>query len=298
MARKTVRLVIIGNEVLSGKVADANTPWLLGRLRQIGAVCTGVRIVPDEEPLVAKVVREDAAAADFVITTGGVGPTHDDITMAAIAQGFGVGVIEHETLLDLLRAYIGEELTEHQRRLARVPEGAELVEGGTFPSVRLHNIFILPGVPALVRRKFEQIEPLLAGERLPCAAVRTTLRETELAPYLRVTDPAQIVADMAEELRPQEELPDLLARQSEFFESRLLPKTPWTLDKMNDEALAKLMRMIVPCRMRVEAIDGTWKLNQNKTDDARNRAADAVDAYGIGAETRILAALMRGAGQP
>ena len=62
MARKTVRLVIIGNEVLSGKVADANTPWLLGRLRQIGAVCTGVRIVPDEEPLVAKVVREDAAA--------------------------------------------------------------------------------------------------------------------------------------------------------------------------------------------------------------------------------------------
>ena len=187
MARKTVRLVIIGNEVLSGKVADANTPWLLGRLRQIGAVCTGVRIVPDQEPLVATVVREDAAAADFVITTGGVGPTHDDITMAAIAQGFGVGVTEHETLLDLLRAYIGEELTEHQRRLARVPEGAELVEGGTFPTVRLHNIFILPGVPALVRKKFEQIEPLLAGARLPCAAVRTTLRETELAPYLEGT---------------------------------------------------------------------------------------------------------------
>lgn len=100
------------------------------------------------------------------------------------------------------------------------------------------------------------------------------------------------------ELRPQEELPHLLARQTEFFESQLLPKPPWTLDKMSDEALAKMMRMIVPCRMRVEATDGTWKLNQNKTDDARNSAADAVDAYGIGAETRILAALMRGAGQP
>ncbi len=187
MARKTVRLVIIGNEVLSGKVADANTPWLLGRLRQIGAVCTGVRVVPDEEPLVAKVVAEDAAEADFVITTGGVGPTHDDITMAAIAQGFGVEVVEHETLLSLLRGHIGAELTEHQRRLARVPEGADLIEGDAFPTVRLDNVFILPGVPALVRRKFEQIEPLLAGERLPCAAVRTSLRETELAPYLEGT---------------------------------------------------------------------------------------------------------------
>ncbi len=184
MARKTVRVVIIGNEVLSGKVADANTPWLLGRLRQIGAVCTGVRLVPDVPEGIARAVCEDAAAADRVITTGGVGPTHDDITMAAIAAGFGVDVIEHPVLLELLAAHIPGELSEPQRRLARVPDGAELLDGGPFPTVRFRNVYILPGVPALVRRKFEGFAPDLAGERLPCAAVRTSLRETELAPYL------------------------------------------------------------------------------------------------------------------
>ena len=187
MPRKTVRLVIIGNEVLSGKVADANTPWLLGRLRQIGAVCTGVCVVPDTLAEVAEAVRTASSLADQVITTGGIGPTHDDITMAAVARGFDVEVIEHPKLLDVLRSHIGGELSEPQRRLARVPAGAELLAGGPFPTVRFRNVFILPGVPALVRRKFEGIEAELAGERLPCAAVRTTLRETELAPYLEAT---------------------------------------------------------------------------------------------------------------
>ncbi|MCO4770106.1 MAG: competence/damage-inducible protein A [Deltaproteobacteria bacterium] len=187
MTRKTVRLVIIGNEVLSGKIADANTPWLLGRLRQIGAVCTGVQIVQDTMSGVAEAVRTDAEAADWVITTGGVGPTHDDITMAAVARGFGVDVVEHPDLIALLASHIGEDLTEHQRRLARVPDGAVLREGGAFPTIQFRNVLILPGVPALVRSKFEQFESTIAGERLPCSAVRTTLRETELVPYLEDT---------------------------------------------------------------------------------------------------------------
>ena len=100
------------------------------------------------------------------------------------------------------------------------------------------------------------------------------------------------------ERAPQDSLRDLLDRLSERFEDRLAPKPPWRADKMTGDALERMMRTIVPVRMSIETVDGTWKLNQNKTDDARNRAADAVDAYGIGAETRILAALMRGAGQP
>ncbi len=98
------------------------------------------------------------------------------------------------------------------------------------------------------------------------------------------------------ELRPAEELRDLLDRQSDHFESQLLPKPVWTTDKMAPEALDKMMRMIVPCRMRVDQIEGTWKLNQNKPEAAREGAAAHVTAYGIGAETGILAALMRGAG--
>ena len=95
------------------------------------------------------------------------------------------------------------------------------------------------------------------------------------------------------ELRPQNELRDLLDRQSAFFETQLEPKLPWSAAKMTPEVLDKMMRQIVPCRMTIDAVDGTSKLNQNKPDDVRLRAADYVDAYGIGSETRLLAGLMR-----
>ena len=97
------------------------------------------------------------------------------------------------------------------------------------------------------------------------------------------------------ELRPQGELHDLLDRQSALFEERLLPKTPWVTAKMPPEAMARMMRAIVPCRMRIEAVDGTWKFSQNKPDDVRLRAADGVEATGIGAGIAELAALMRNA---
>ncbi|MCQ0091083.1 FMN-binding negative transcriptional regulator [Roseovarius sp. M141] len=96
-------------------------------------------------------------------------------------------------------------------------------------------------------------------------------------------------------LRPQGELRDLLDRQSAVFEDRLAPKTPWTTAKMTPEVLDRMMRQIVPCRMRIAEVHGTWKLNQNKPDPVRESAADHVDAYGMGQEIRLLAALMRGA---
>ena len=97
------------------------------------------------------------------------------------------------------------------------------------------------------------------------------------------------------ERRPDSELAALLERQSAIYEGRLLPKAPWRLDKMSEPARAKLLRMIVPCRMTVDAIDGTWKFSQNKPDEVRERAADGVEADGFGSETRALARLMRGA---
>ncbi|MEM1075385.1 MAG: FMN-binding negative transcriptional regulator [Pseudomonadota bacterium] len=98
------------------------------------------------------------------------------------------------------------------------------------------------------------------------------------------------------ELRPQDELHGILDRQSALFENRLLPKTPWKTSKMSDDVMNRMMRMIVPCRMAVTGVAGTWKLNQNKADSVRLRAADYVDAYGQGAEVRLLSALMRSAG--
>lgn len=97
------------------------------------------------------------------------------------------------------------------------------------------------------------------------------------------------------ERRPDSELRDVLDLLSEQFEARLAPKNPWRADKMDPEALARMMRMIIPFRLMVTGVDGTWKLAQNKPDAVRARAADHVDAYGIGAGVRDLAALMRGA---
>lgn len=96
------------------------------------------------------------------------------------------------------------------------------------------------------------------------------------------------------ERRPQDELHALLDRQSAFYEDRLLPKPPWKTAKMAPEVMEKMMRMIVPCRMIVTGVDGTWKLNQNKPDDVRLRAAQQVDAYGFGTDTALIAAMMRG----
>jgi len=97
------------------------------------------------------------------------------------------------------------------------------------------------------------------------------------------------------ELRPQDELPELLERQSAFFEERLAPKPVWRMDKVDPGALDKLMRMIVPCRVTITQIDGTWKLAQNKPDAARISAAGQVESYGIGGDIGALGALMRGA---
>jgi len=97
------------------------------------------------------------------------------------------------------------------------------------------------------------------------------------------------------ELRPQEELHAILDRQSTLFEDRLLPKTPWKTEKMSDGVMERMMRAIVPCKMVLTGVDGTWKLNQNKPDDVRLQAAENVDADGLGADVRVLAALMRGA---
>ena len=97
------------------------------------------------------------------------------------------------------------------------------------------------------------------------------------------------------ELRPQDEMRDLLDRQSKHFEDQLAPKPPWKTAKMTPDVLDRMMRQIVPCRMSISAVDGTWKLNQNKPDAVRQRAADHVDAFGMGQEVRLLAALMRGA---
>ncbi|HTE53843.1 MAG TPA: competence/damage-inducible protein A [Kofleriaceae bacterium] len=157
MARAAV--IIIGNEILSGKFADENARFLIGELRQLGVELGRITIIPDEVDDIAETVPRVAARFDAVFTSGGVGPTHDDVTMAGVARGFGTSVVRHPALEARLREYYGDRLTDSHLRLAEVPDGAELVHGDdqVWPVIAYRNVYILPGVPSLFRRKFLSI---------------------------------------------------------------------------------------------------------------------------------------------
>ncbi len=185
---RTAALVIIGNEILSGKVADTNGPFLLRRLRQLGIRCLGVVVVPDEVDRIAAAVREAADRADVVFTTGGVGPTHDDCTMAGVAAAFGLALIEHPALVHLLVEVWKAPPTPARMRMALVPEGSEVTAGHRFPQVRCENVWILPGVPQLMRSKFDAIVEAWEGMRPACAALKTQQRESEIAEHLEAVD--------------------------------------------------------------------------------------------------------------
>jgi molybdenum cofactor synthesis domain-containing protein len=156
---KSAGILIIGSEVLSGKVTDENSPYLVRELRGLGVEVRRILTIPDELPVIVRDVRELARDHDLVFTTGGVGPTHDDVTIAAIAQAFARPLVRHPLLEGVLRRHYGEAITPAQLRMADVPEGSRLVGKGDvgFPVVALENVFIFPGIPESVRRKFGRI---------------------------------------------------------------------------------------------------------------------------------------------
>ncbi len=187
--RPTAAVVIIGNEVLSGKVADANGPYLIRRLREIGVSLAHLEVVLDDPQAIGDAVRRAAEGHDVVFTTGGVGPTHDDITMESIAAAFGVAVLEAPALAALVRSYLGDAATDAAMRLALVPDGAELVgdDSPPWPTVRFRNIYILPGIPKLMHAKFEALVDELGGQDLYAAALMVIANESDICDTLQVT---------------------------------------------------------------------------------------------------------------
>jgi molybdenum cofactor synthesis domain-containing protein len=184
MAR--VAVVIIGNEILSGKFADENARFLIGELRLLGAELGRISIIPDDVDDIAETVPRFAARFDSVFTSGGVGPTHDDVTMAGLARGFGTRVVRHPALEELLRQYYGDRMTDSHLRLAEVPEGAELVYGEdrAWPVLAYRNVYILPGVPSLFRRKFLSIRERFRSRPFFTARVYVMADEASIAPDL------------------------------------------------------------------------------------------------------------------
>src|SRR5690242_15560886 len=181
----TAGIVIIGDEILSGKFVEENAAFLIGELRALGVELRRITVIPDDLEDIAATVRDASAKHDHVFTSGGVGPTHDDVTIAAIAHGFGVGVTRHPELEAKVRGYWKDKLADANLRLADVPTGSELVypaarsESGPLPTrgndqlwpvVCFRNVYILPGVPALFRRKFVDIRDRFRA--LPVTAAR------------------------------------------------------------------------------------------------------------------------------
>jgi len=187
---KTAGIIIIGDEILSGKFADENAQLLIGELRQLGVELRRIAVIPDDLDDIADTVCRFSERFDYVFTSGGVGPTHDDLTMAAIARAFGTQVVIAPQIERMLRDYWGESLQEANLRLARVPEGAELVpEGAKWPAVKYRNIYMLPGVPALFKKKFDSIRERF--RRAPFQEVRLHCLEGEgsLVPHLEAVVP-------------------------------------------------------------------------------------------------------------
>lgn len=191
-----VGLIIIGNEILSGRFADANTSFLATKLLTHGVQIGEVAILPDDIVTVAGKICEYSSRFDLVITTGGIGPTHDDITLDAVARAVGRPLVVHPELVAIAQAKIGE-MNEATMKLTRVPEGTLLLQGGRFvwPPLKVDNVVVLPGVPALIRAQFPALVQLLPDDRYFEAELRCMAREVDLAASAGATDAA--FADVA-----------------------------------------------------------------------------------------------------
>ena len=183
---KSAGILVIGNEILSGKTADENAVFLVRELRGLGVDVRRISFVPDLVEVIALDVRSLSEAYNFVFTTGGVGPTHDDLTMEGIAQAFGRRIVRNAELEAALRGYYPPELVEPNLRMADVPEGTRLVSGPGmwFPVIVVENVFVFPGVPEILQRKFRKIRELFRDKPYHLREVYLRADEGQIAAIL------------------------------------------------------------------------------------------------------------------
>ncbi len=177
-------MLIIGNEILSGRTQDKNLAHLATKLNEAGIRLREVRVVPDIEAEIVDAVNALRAKFDYVFTTGGIGPTHDDITTACIAKAFGVAVIRHPDAEAALRAHYAAEINEARLKMAEVPEGATLIPNAisVAPGFRMGNVFTMAGVPRIMQAMLDAIIPHLEGGATVLSAnIATDLLEGTIA---------------------------------------------------------------------------------------------------------------------
>ena len=175
MAVVTAGILLIGDELLSGRTQDTNLATLATFLEPLGVEVREARVLPDDRDTIVAAVRELSGRFDYVFTTGGIGPTHDDITADCIAQAMGVGISERDdALAELRKKYADRELNAARRRMARIPDGASLILNpvSQAPGFQTGNVFTLAGVPQIMRGMLDDVgHRITGGERVHSISV-------------------------------------------------------------------------------------------------------------------------------
>jgi molybdenum cofactor synthesis domain-containing protein len=183
----TAAVLLIGNEILSGRTQDANLAYIGRRCTELGIRLVEARVVPDVPAEIVAAANALRARVDYLFTTGGIGPTHDDITADCIAEAVGRRLVENPEARALLEAHYGESINPARLRMARTPEGAELIENpvSVAPGFRVANVYVLAGIPKIMQAMFESLAPgLVGGAPILSRALEVNMPESMIAPVL------------------------------------------------------------------------------------------------------------------
>ena len=235
----TAGIVLIGNELLSGKVVEANAAYLCRQFRELGVEVRKISVIPDEVELIAREIREFQPAYTWVFTSGGVGPTHDDVTIEGVARGLGVAVVRHPELVARLREVYQDRLNDARLKMAEIPGGAELLamDSLVVPVLAIRNVFIFPGVPEIFRQKFEAIKERFRERPFLLRSVYVRIGEGSLAEHLNAM---------------LQEFPDLLCGSYPEF-SNPEYRVRVTLESKESDYLERALRYLL-ARLPLEAV--------------------------------------------
>ena len=239
----TAGIIIIGNEILSGKVRDANSFYLASELRALGVDVRKVSVIPDEIEIIGRETLEFSRSYDYVFTSGGVGPTHDDVTMAGIAAGFGVDLVENNEIREFLRTRYKGELNSSIIKMTMVPDGSKFFcsENMRFPLISFGNIYIFPGIPEYIRNKFPLIKELFRSTMFNLKRLYLNCHESEIAEILnKVVEQHKDVAFGSYPIMGEPDYRVIITVESKFHDQ---------LEKSLDELLDRLPKEII---VRVE----------------------------------------------
>src|SRR6516165_10772845 len=232
----TAAVLVIGDEILSGRTKDKNIGYIADFLTEIGIDLKEVRIVPDEEPEVVAAVNALRTRYTYLFTTGGIGPTHDDITADCVAKAFGVSLEYHPQAVEIMEARVkltGGVMNEARRRMTRVPKGGELVLNkiSGAPGFKIGNVIVMAGIPQVMQAMLEYVTPQLnTGAKMLSETVRADCREGDIGTELGAIAKAH---------------PDVVIGSYPFMDEKRGPNTHVVLRARDPQKLADVKAAVV-----------------------------------------------------